>query len=91
MRVKVACFDIEVGSLNHRVGRIWIPDGLHIWVGSRGVHLYWKHSVYERRVAFDRLTHKGKRCGGNGILHLAGDFYDAIPCPGCPDCQPKGR
>ncbi len=46
---------IEAGGSHRKVGRFWVPDGLHVWLGSRGVHLFWARSPYVRRVTFDRL------------------------------------
>jgi hypothetical protein len=46
---------IELGGMSVRRFGLSIPDGLHVWVGSRGVHLYWHKSRYQRRVTFDRL------------------------------------
>ena len=47
---------IEVGGMRVRRGPFWLPDGLHLWYGDRGVHLYWHRGVGDpRRVIFDRL------------------------------------
>jgi hypothetical protein len=32
---------VQTGHLRRRIGRLWIPDGLHIWWKGRGVHLFW--------------------------------------------------
>lgn len=45
---------VEVGGSRVKVGRFWIPDGLHIWIGYRGVHLFWHRSPYASRVMWDR-------------------------------------
>ena len=46
---------IEFGGRCVKRGPFWIPDGLHIWIGSRGVHMFWSRSPYQRRITFDRL------------------------------------
>jgi hypothetical protein len=47
---------IEAGGLWHKVGPVRLPDGLHVWVGNRGVHLFWKRgALNRRRVVFDRM------------------------------------
>lgn len=45
---------IEAGSLYHLIRGRWIPDGLHIWLGRYGVHLFWQRSPYARRITLDR-------------------------------------
>lgn len=46
--------DISAGGLHVKRGPFWLPDGLHIWIGNRGVHLFWSYSKHMRRVVFDR-------------------------------------
>lgn len=49
---------VQIGGQRHRVGRLWLPDGLHIWVGNRGVHLWlfgrphimWDHLLTRKRA-----------------------------------------
>lgn len=49
-------FHIEAGGLWHKIGPFWLPDGLHIWIGSRGVHLFWKRGSHDRRrIVFDQM------------------------------------
>lgn len=43
-RLLVGPLFLEAGSVRHRIGHIWLPDGLHCWWGDRGVHLFW-HSA----------------------------------------------
>ena len=31
---------IQIGGERRRLGRFWVPDGLHIWWRSHGVHLW---------------------------------------------------
>jgi hypothetical protein len=39
---------VDAGGLLRRVWRFWIPDGLHIWWGNRGVHVFWSsHPHFE--------------------------------------------
>jgi hypothetical protein len=52
--MKVGPLSIDFGSLKVRRFGFWIPDGLHIWIGHRGVHLWWHGSPYSGRVEFDR-------------------------------------
>jgi hypothetical protein len=53
-RVKLGPLDIEVGGLWHRRLGLWLPDGLHIWLGRYGVHIFWAGSPYMRRITFER-------------------------------------
>lgn len=46
---------IEWGGLQYKVGPFWLRDGLHLWWGDRGVHLYWHKHRTQRRIVFDRL------------------------------------
>lgn len=46
-------FSIDVGGMRAKVGRLWVPDGLHVWVRSRGIHIYWSRSDHQRRVVLD--------------------------------------
>jgi hypothetical protein len=39
--VSAHSFYVEAGRARRRVGRLWIPDGLHVWWRSRGVHVFW--------------------------------------------------
>lgn len=49
-------FDVEAGGYRVKRGPVWIPDGLHIWVGRRGVHLFWsRESSRLGHVIFDRI------------------------------------
>jgi len=51
---KLGPLQIEVGGMQvHRFGSL-IPDGLHIWAGRRGMHLFWHHSPHQGRVVFER-------------------------------------
>lgn len=54
MRLKLGRLDVEAGGLWHRRFGLWLPDGLHIWLGRRGVHLFWSRSPYMPRITFDR-------------------------------------
>ena len=56
MRFNIGRFDCEFGTAWVRVGRVWLPEGLHLWWGDRGVHLYWRRSSYQRRIVFDRYV-----------------------------------
>ena len=56
MRFKLGPLDIEAGGVRHKRVGVWWPDGLHIWLGSRGVHLFWSPSRYISRISFDRDT-----------------------------------
>jgi hypothetical protein len=49
MRLVVGKFDVEAGSMRHRVGRVWVPDGLHVWYGNRGLHLFWSGEPHVMR------------------------------------------
>lgn len=66
MRLKLGPLEIEAGGMYTRRLGLWLPDGLHIWLGRRGVHLFWHHSPYQRRVVFDAAPGKGKRRGRAG-------------------------
>lgn len=48
---------VEGGCALHRLGRLWVPSDLHVWVGSRGVHLF-AFKGDGRRVVFDRAASK---------------------------------
>lgn len=50
--------NIEFGGVRHRVGPFWIRDGLHIWIGRRGVHLFWRSDPPLRHVEWDLLPDK---------------------------------
>lgn len=56
--MNIGPIQIEAGGIRHGVGRFWVPDGLHIWVGLRGVHIYWSKSKWTRRVSFDRADER---------------------------------
>lgn len=48
---------VAAGGLWHkRFGR-WLPDGLDIWVGGRGMHLYWARGE-GRRISFERIERR---------------------------------
>lgn len=49
--MKLGPLHVEVGSM--KIGRWGIPDGLHVWLGRRGLHAFWHHSPYQRRITFD--------------------------------------
>jgi hypothetical protein len=51
VRLRVGLLDVAVGGLYHRFGPLLIPDGLHLWWGNSGVHVFWRHSP---RVIWDR-------------------------------------
>jgi hypothetical protein len=56
MKLALGRLDIQAGTGRVRVaGRFWLPDGLHLWWGGRGVHLFWRRSRFERRVMFDHV------------------------------------
>lgn len=42
---------ISATQMRRRIGRIWLPDGLHIWWKARGVHLYWSSWPF---ITFER-------------------------------------
>jgi hypothetical protein len=54
VRLKLGPLDVEGGTMRRKRLGLWLPDGLHIWLGSRGVHIFWAHSRYSRRIEFDR-------------------------------------
>ena len=33
--------DIEIGNFRAKKFGLYIPDGLHIWIGNKGLHCYW--------------------------------------------------
>jgi hypothetical protein len=41
MRLQLGLLDIQIGGMRRRLWRLWVVDGLHIWWGNRGWHLYW--------------------------------------------------
>jgi hypothetical protein len=46
---------VEFGGVSWRVGRWWVPDGLHVWWRDRGVSVYWRRGRLDRRrVIFSR-------------------------------------
>jgi hypothetical protein len=52
---------VEFGRLHRRIGRWWVRDGLHVWVGGLGVHLW---LVGRPHVQFERMRGwRGKRRG----------------------------
>lgn len=53
MRFKLGALDVEAGGLRHKRLGVWIPDGLHIWLGRYGVHLYWARSPHMPRISFE--------------------------------------
>jgi hypothetical protein len=55
VRFKIGDLEVEAGGVRHRRLGVWWPDGLHIWLGSCGVHIYWSRSPYMPRITFDRL------------------------------------
>ena len=61
MRLGKLC--IEAGRMHVKRGPFWLPDGLHVWWGDRGVHLFWHYSPHMGRVTFDRAEPhpKGQR------------------------------
>jgi hypothetical protein len=54
MRFKLGRFDFEAGTTRVKRGPLSVPDGLHLWWGKRGVHLFWRKSKYAPRVMWDR-------------------------------------
>lgn len=52
--IKFGSLSIEGASMFHLIRGRWVPDGLHIWLGRYGVHLFWRRSPYARRITFDR-------------------------------------
>ena len=59
--MRMVSASISAGGMRRRVGRFMVPDGLHVWIGSRGGHVYWGRSpLGDRRVTFDRDTEAGR-------------------------------
>lgn len=58
MTLKLGPLYIEAGSLRHKRFGVWLPDGLHIWLGRRGVHLFWSASPHAARIEFDRQSER---------------------------------
>lgn len=58
--IKLGFLYVEAGSLYHLIRGRWIPDGLHVWLGRYGVHLFWQRSPYARRITFDRRRRSGE-------------------------------
>lgn len=56
MRVAIGPLDIEAGGMRVRRFGVWLPDGLHVWFGSRGVHLFWSKSEHAGRITVERET-----------------------------------
>jgi hypothetical protein len=54
VNLRLGPLHVEAGGLLHRRFGRWIPDGLHIWLGSYGVHVYWARSRWGRRIEFAR-------------------------------------
>lgn len=50
---------IEAANLWHKRCGVWLPDGLHVWLNTYGVHLFWARSPHQRRVTFDRAGEEG--------------------------------
>ena len=40
MNLEVGRLSVEAGGEYIRIGRFWVPDGLHVWWGARGFHLW---------------------------------------------------
>ncbi len=51
--MRLGKLDVSAGTNGVKRFGVWLPDGLHIWFGSRGVHLFWSGSPYQHRVTFD--------------------------------------
>lgn len=57
--LKVGKLDVQIGGMGVKRFGLMLPDGLHVWWGSRGVHLYWHRSEFQPgHVIFDRETAK---------------------------------
>lgn len=52
--LKLCRLRIEAASMRVKRFGLWLPDGLHIWLGSHGVHLFWAYSPHKPRIEFDR-------------------------------------
>lgn len=66
MRAAIGPFDLEVGGGRVRVGRLWLPDGLHLWWGTGGLHLFWHgrpHLIAERELTRQQVARnqRGRR------------------------------
>lgn len=55
--MKLGPLFIEAGKMRVKRLGVWLPDGLHVWVGTRGVHVFWSGSPFrnQRRISFERL------------------------------------
>lgn len=60
MRFRLGPLDVEAGGVAHKRLGLWIPDGLHIWLGRRGVHMFWARSRYMPRVTFETAEEEGE-------------------------------
>ena len=58
--MRMVSASISAGGVRRRVGRFMVPDGLHIWIGSRGV----------LKIAV--ACHKQGRSGLNGVWDKTG-------------------
>ena len=45
---------VEAGGIAHRVRGRWVRDGLHVWLGTRGWHVYWRRTPGHPR--FERVS-----------------------------------
>lgn len=48
---------VQVGGGLSRWHRLVLWDGLHLWWGGRGVHMFWERSPYMPRLTTGRLVH----------------------------------
>jgi hypothetical protein len=58
MHAKFGPIDLEAGTMKVRRLGLSIPDGLHLWFGTRGVHLFWHGSSHAGRVTFERAEER---------------------------------
>ena len=58
MHAKLGPLDLEAGTMKVRRLGLWLPDGLHLWLGTRGVHLFWHSTPHVGRVTFERAEER---------------------------------
>jgi hypothetical protein len=80
MRFKIGRLDVECGGMRVKRFGLWIPDGLHVWWGNRGVHLFWASSPYMPRVTFEPPNLRGRVAELESALVAASEALDAAGC-----------
>lgn len=44
---------IQAGGMTTKLGPLRLWDGLHLWWGAHGLHLFWSPSPFQKRISRD--------------------------------------